>query len=160
YTHRNWQAFDRGKPPIETHEWPLFSDAWFVGELRGLGPYTVLNAVAMAPRGRARAALVLRGALFADLRSDANSKGAYHGGAHQDELAALLSLCTGVRLKAGGSNRWFQAGKDPLGAPMGFGGEIDFVLPEGRVCLPRAVRGIDNPVYLQEDTLAEQLKSF
>lgn len=55
YTYRNWKAFDEGEKADETHEWPLFSDAWFTGELRNLGPYSVLNAVALAPQGHARA---------------------------------------------------------------------------------------------------------
>lgn len=160
YTHRNWNAFKPDVPPDETHEWPLFSDAWFTGELRDLGPYSVLNAVAMSPRGHARAALVLRGGLYVDTRGDGNSKDSYHGSAHQDELAALLSLCTGVRLKAGGRTRWFKEGKDPLGAPTGFGGQIDYVVPEQGVRLPRSVRDINNPVRLQEGDFADRLRSF
>ena len=160
YTHRNWLAFDRGAKPVEIHEWPLYSDAWFVGELHGLGPYTALNAVALAPRGRARAALVLRGALCADPRGEGNGKDSYHGSAHQDEVAALLSLCIGVRLKAGGQTRWFKDGKDPLGSPVGFGGQMDWVLPERGVRLPRAVRDMNNPVNLDERVIAERLHSF
>jgi hypothetical protein len=98
YTHRNWNAFARGERPSETHEWPLFSDVWFTGALRDLGPYSVLNAVAISRKGHARAALVLRGGLCAKENPEENSRDCYHGGSHPDEVAALLSLCTGARL--------------------------------------------------------------
>jgi hypothetical protein len=161
FTYRNWRAFDEGKSPEETHEWPLFSEAWFTGEARDLGPYSVLNAVAMAPRGHARAALVLRGGLCTGSRPEANGKDTYHGAAHQEEVAALLSLCTGVRLRAGGETRWFKEGKDPLGHPRGFGGQVDFVLPEDRVMLPRAVRGFHGtPVALGEGEEFALLRQF
>jgi len=160
YSHRNWQAFDAGEQPSETHEWPLFSDAWFTGELRGLGPYSVLNAVALAPHGHARAALVLRGGLCTKDRSDENSRDAYHGGHPPEEIAALLSLCTGARLKAGGWMRRFAADGDPLGDPMGFGGHVDWVLPDRRARLPRTVRSMNNPVTLSEGDFADRLRSF
>lgn len=160
YTHRNWQAFARGETPSETHEWPLFADAWFTGELRELGPYNVLNAAALARRGHARAALVLRGALCAKESHDENNRVFYHGGSHADEVAALISLCTGVRLKAGGETRRFKEGGDPLGNPMGFGGQIDYVLAEQGLQLPRALRWIDNPIQLEAGDCADRLRSF
>lgn len=160
YAHQNWLAFEAGKKPSETHEWPLFSDAWFTGELRDLGPYSVLNPVAVARKGHARAALVLRGGLCADDRSDENSRDAYHGGHHPEELAALLSLCTGVRLKAGGQTRRFKDDGDPLGAPVGFGGQINYALPERGLRLPRTVRTMRNPVKLNEGGIGDRLHRF
>jgi hypothetical protein len=164
YTHRNWRAFDRGDRPTETNEWPLFSDAWFTGELRDLGPYSVLNPKTKAPKGHARAALVLRGGLCADVHGEENAKDRYksfyHGAFPPDELAALLSLCTGARLKAGGPSRSFQQGGDPLGAPMGFGGQIDYSLPERSVHLPRNVRDRSDPVKLDEGDYADRLRTI
>ncbi len=160
YTHRNWRAFDAGDKPTETHEWPLFSDAWFTGEIRDLGPYSVLNAVALAPKGHARAALVLRGDLCVNERSDENSRAAYHGGHPPDEIAALLSLCTGARLKAGGQTRWFKEGGDPLGTPRGSLASWDWMLPERNVRLPRTVRGMSNPVRLSEGGYMDRLHTF
>lgn len=160
YSHRNWRAFDAGERPSETHEWPLFSDAWFTGELRDIGPYSVLNVVALAPHGHARAALVLRGGLCAKERSDENSRDAYHGGHPPEEIAALLSLCTGVRLKAGGWMRRFAVDGDPLGDPMGFGGQMEWVLPERRVRLPRTARTMNSPVGLSESNIADRLRTF
>jgi hypothetical protein len=160
YSYRNWRAFDAGELACETYEWPLFSDAWFTGELRDLGPYSVLNPVAIAPRGHAKAALVLRGKLCAKERSDENGRDAYHGGHPPEEIAALLSLCTGARLKAGGSMRRFSVAGDPLGEPRGFGGLMEWVLPEQRVRLPRTVRARNNPVALSETAIAYQLRTF
>lgn len=160
YSHRNWRAHHAGDQPGKTYEWPLFSDAWFTGELRDLGPYSVLNAVALARQGHARAALVLRGKLCANERTDENHRDAYHGGHPPDEIAALLSLCTGARLKAGGWTRRFTADGDPLGDPMGFGGHMEWVLSERHVLLPRTVRTMQNPVTLGEGDCADRLRTF
>ena len=93
-------------------------------------------------------------------RSGENRRDVYHAGPHQDELAALLSLCTGTRIKAGGPTRVFKKGSDPLGAPWGFGGSVDYVLPEQGLRLPRNVRGLNNPVKLEESDYADRLRSF
>jgi len=45
----------------------------------------------------------------------------YHGGFRQDELGALVSLCLGRRIKAGGETRWFKSGGDPVGQPVDWG---------------------------------------
>lgn len=156
YSHRNWRAFDAGEPADETHEWPLFSDAWFIGDLRDLGPYSVLNTVAIARQGHARAALVLRGKLCAKERSDENSRDSYHGAHPPEEIAALISLCTGARLKAGARTRRFTAVGDPHGDPTGFAGRLDWVLPERQVRLPRTVC----EVVLDAPDLAGRLRSF
>ena len=44
----------------------------------------------------------------------------YHGGTESDEVAALLSLALGCRLKAGNPTRVFQRGGDPRGRPWSF----------------------------------------
>ena len=158
FSHQNWKAFASGEPRLGTEEFPVFTDAWVVGEIRGLGPYDILNAVAIAPRGHTRPALVLRGAMHAvpdlgarrGIKTDVTS---YHGGAPQDEIAALLSLCSGARFKAGGMSREFLCGRDPLGTPRGFGGNLVFVLPERGLRLPGAAR----EVHLNSDC-EEQLR--
>jgi hypothetical protein len=43
---------------------------------------------------------------------------------------------------------------------MGFGGQIDYLLPERGLQLPRALRWMDNPIQLQEGDFAERLRSF
>jgi hypothetical protein len=43
----------------------------------------------------------------------------YHGGTIVDEIAALASLCLGVRIRAGGVSRYFtNPDKEPLGVPV------------------------------------------
>jgi hypothetical protein len=103
---------------------------------------------------------VLRGGLCAKENHEENSRDSYHGGSHPDEVAALLSLCTGVRLKAGGQTRWFKEGGDPLGAPMGFGGQIDYMLPEQGLQLPRALCWMSNPIQLLVGDCADRLQAF
>ena len=160
FLYQNWAAFAAGQAHKGTEECPLFTDAWVVGALRGLGPYDILNAVANAPTGHARPALVLRGAMHADpatggrkgIKTDVTI---YHGGSSQEEMAALLSLCSGARFRAGGLSREFEDSGDPLGTPRGFGGHVEFALPERGLRLPRATR----QVHLNEDC-EEQLALF
>lgn len=42
----------------------------------------------------------------------------YHSGGINDEIAALISLCLGVRLKSGGISRLFDPDEDPKGCPV------------------------------------------
>ena len=44
----------------------------------------------------------------------------YHGGDIVDEIAALVSLCFGFRLMAGGVTREFRI-NDPKGRPVSYG---------------------------------------
>lgn len=62
----------------------------------------------------------------------------YHGGDYLDEMAALASLALGIRLKAGGTNREFRAGGDPLGRPVQRGDKPDpQLMLAGRPQIPR-----------------------
>ena len=58
----------------------------------------------------------------------------YHGGWEQDELAALISLCLGIRVKAGEMNRTFGRGADLVGRPhgslSGVDPDVSLVTPE------------------------------
>ena len=49
------------------------------------------------------------------IKTDKSAIDTYHGGWLPDEVAALASLCLGVRLKAGTANRRFNGVVDPLG---------------------------------------------
>jgi hypothetical protein len=74
----------------------------------------------------------------------------YHGGTASDEIAALLSLCLGVRLKAGNHTRLFQPDKDPRGAPWSF---REYGLPDPLV--PRSTLGPTIPRLRRELDLDE-----
>jgi hypothetical protein len=121
-----------------TYEFPLFSDAWFTGEIpSGLGPYAFLNLINVRRRfGLARPAVVLRVEMH--LSSDElpdmskTDHGQYHGGTFADEIAAVGSLLLGVRLKAGGVSRVFEAKGDPRGRPIAWDQQPEPTLRPGR----------------------------
>ena len=52
----------------------------------------------------------------------------YHGGWLNDEIAALLSLCLGIRVKSGGSTRRFEPEGDPRGRPEHYSMHLNPVL--------------------------------
>lgn len=108
----------------------FYSDSAFEGELRDLGPYSILNPVGgrnPLRTGARSPALVLR----VDYRIDVDSVldpndprttvDSYHGGWVDDEMAALLSLSLGVRCRSGGLTRaWWGPKADPFGSPAEF----------------------------------------
>ena len=135
----NWREFADGSDAHARVEMTLYSDCRFVGEIRGLGPYSVLNTIGAtdAPRPGLRApALVLRVEYHAAIDSvldPADPKtlvDAYHGGWVDDELASLLSLALGARCRSGGLTRsWWGAESDPLGSPAEFQHRPPFLPP-------------------------------
>jgi hypothetical protein len=148
YTYANWARATDGVPPQETVEAVLFTDAWITGELRDLGPYAFLNTIAhhdTQPGRNVRPAIVMRAVHHYNPATDPAYRTPmtddfehYHGGDYLDEMAALASLFMGVRLKAGGVNRQFRAGDDPLGRPMQLYGKPDpQLMLLGRPQIPR-----------------------
>jgi hypothetical protein len=119
--YQNWHAALAAEPAGDTYEYPLFSDVRMAGEMRaGLGPYSVLNALADAPLDPVTPVLVLRVTNYLHETPElgvSTEASTYHGGTSIDEIAALLSLHLGRRLKAGAETRWFKIGGDPLGIP-------------------------------------------
>lgn len=122
---RNWQAKVAGAERVATFEYPLYSDARFTGEIRRTDwPYQFLNTIPVHDEpGLVQAPVILRADLYApqsDLpdwsKTDTST---YHGGLMTDEVAALASLCLGVRLRSGGESRRFDGfTTDPLGQPV------------------------------------------
>lgn len=144
----NWQttgSADGG----DTWEFAWYSDSRFSGEIRGLGPYAVLNTVPIDTT-RLAMALVLRAesrgpaspTLAADddrwSKTDASR---YHGGDLDEELAALVSLALGVRCRTGGSVRMFRD-DDVKGNPFEFDHHPPYLPParRGSVVLPGMAR--------------------
>lgn len=121
---RNWRSFAQGDPLRGRAEFMLYSDAPFVGHLPSVGPYALLNTIARARQvvNGCRPGLILRiDNHLADqtdithaTRTDVS---AYHGGEMDDELAAVVGLVLGRRLRSGGLVRRFD-GDDPLGMPL------------------------------------------
>jgi len=122
-SYENWLSFRDGVSPHERSECPLFSDAYFTGEVTsGLGPYELLNPIAHHDEGSIRPALILRQShcLTHDLAQDDMTRtdySRYHGASPTEEFVALLSLSLGVRLKSGGVTRVFEE-RHPLGRPV------------------------------------------
>lgn len=142
----NWQAQIRNEPRFETQEFPMYTDARLISEVRsGCGPYSFLNAL---PRpellGKVQTGFFLRcdfhwaypfrsGSLKTD---EAN----YHGGWLQDEASALASLVLGVRVRAGDHSRTFGAlNDDPMGTPRAnLNSPPTLSLRHGRLIVPSA----------------------
>jgi hypothetical protein len=123
----NWQAFNEGLPWLASAEYPFFTDAWVTGEIN-LGPYSFMNTVAASMNRAIKPGIVLRYAMhrewdYPDFRH--TDVATYHGGSAPEELAALASLCLGVRFRAGRSTRRFEPRGDPKGHPEEIGDQIE-----------------------------------
>jgi hypothetical protein len=140
----NWRAFNDGWPWLESAEFPFFTDAWITGEIT-LGPYSFLNTVAASGRGEVKRGVILRYAVHREWEYpsfQSTDATLYHGGSPAEELAALASLCLGVRLRAGRSTRRFQPHADPKGSPEEIGEQVrPFFQRSEPPVLPRAVAG-------------------
>lgn len=116
----NWLAKNEGAPVLATAEFPLFSDAWFIGEMAA-GPYSFINTIARPIQPRVTMGIVLRYAIHSNAEyPDFNKPDSerYHGGEPPEELAAFASLILGCRLRAGRMIRQFDVGGDPMGRPI------------------------------------------
>ena len=124
FAYENWRAALSSKPLKAVLEHPLFSDTHFSteGDLKTeFGPFLLYNTQS---RGISPTvpSLILRinyhaDSEFPDLKKTDVSR--FHGGGIEDEVAALVSLCLRVRLKAGGTTRLFLSGtSDPKGQPF------------------------------------------
>jgi hypothetical protein len=113
---RNWNAFNEQNPETENADDELYSDRHFVGGPSTYGPYSlavILRLDRPETTSAIRPAVRVRVGVHANLVPDvvrdgklvpANSD-AYHGGGVSDEIAALVSLTLGVRLRVAGTSR-------------------------------------------------------
>ena len=130
-TSMHWQQFNQGSPIVSVVEAKLYSDAWLIGELKGVGPFDFINNVAVPLTDNApRPAIVLRVRIHSKSASspyenvewpDKDNSAHYHGGDFIDEMAALVSLFLGIRVKAGPIDRLFIPHGDPYGEPKQYG---------------------------------------
>lgn len=132
--YNNWRTgIELNVPAERAWEYPLFTDAflytvaslhpWYQPILtRRYGPYEIVSTQQRSLAGGWRPSLILRieehGYYTAPYQDEKTDAVAYHGGREQDEVAALLALLLGVRLKAGWPTRRFQMGTDPRGLPI------------------------------------------
>ncbi|MFV9452759.1 hypothetical protein ACNJ7E_04715 [Rhodococcus sp. NM-2] len=110
---KNWVAFNDGNPLIETYEDELHSDVSFFGGPISFGPHRLSTVLRRNTQAHVGPAIIVEGDLHADLIPEvvvdgelapSDSKG-YHGGTIGDEIAALISLELGVRIRFAGMRR-------------------------------------------------------
>lgn len=156
---RNWEAFLEKDDFKSGFECPFFGDAHISGEIpNGFGPYQIINGLSgQEDYGTPRQVLVLRCNQYGEAENVSLNKTmdeGYHGGTLPDEVAALISLVLGVRMKAGSINRLFFAGGDPKGIPFGHGSGIPNLLIRGqKPIVPRALGTHE----LNDSSLAKRL---
>lgn len=146
FSYENWHAANNKQSSTIIYEYPLFTDAHLVGNhiLSGLGPYQIINAVALPEFRQSRPSLVLRVASYVNnvrLDTEKTDDERYHGGDLADEIASIISLSVGIRLKSGGINRIFND-IDPMGTPVSsWGYTPDPILPNisNPLIIPRVV---------------------
>lgn len=144
--YENWQAERKGVQSEWAYEVPLFTDAHITGMItEGYGPYQFINTVpGFEGRGTLRPSIVLRienHIDFEDSSHEETQEEHYHGGSFADEIASLVSLCLGIRIKAGHISRDFSRAGDPRGIPRAWGWTSDPILLKnpGRLILPGAL---------------------
>jgi hypothetical protein len=149
---RNFKEYSSDKQPYQIDEYPLFTDAHIIGQLiEGCEPYTFLNMVpSRRESGTVRESIMLRIYWYASYQSVGCSVetdvSQYHGGHINDEIAALVSLKLGIRLKSGGMTRTFHDYyEDQLGVPRS---PINphpqlIVQDKQRLILPGVVKEVD-----------------
>lgn len=123
----NWRAFEAGEIERENADDELHSDKEFIGKAGTFGPYT-LTPVARGDLGSELfPALILHLGLHTSLMPEIIVDGklaptrtdAYHGGILSDEIAALVSLELGTRLRFAGTRSLsgIHRGDDPSQGP-------------------------------------------
>lgn len=129
-SYENWKASLAGMPMQMAFEYPLYTDAHIIGnDIEDTGPYRLINCVNVFHKSRPALILYAEHYLTYDpevkLETDDES---YHGGYLQDEIAALVSLALGMRLKAGDPTRSYGL-QDARGRPISYGYHKDPVPP-------------------------------
>jgi hypothetical protein len=107
----NWRAFSAEDSELENFDDELQSDVMFVGGAPRFGPFQLRTVIRQS--GQVGPALIVHGGIHANLVPDPvvdgsltpSNSDAYHGGTITEELAALISLILGVRLRWAGTLR-------------------------------------------------------
>jgi hypothetical protein len=111
---RNWRAFTDHADELENFDDELHSDVPFVGNGVRFGPFALMPVIRRSVlAGPVAPSLILHGGVHANLIPEIIKDGqlastnsdSYHGGSMSDEIAALISLILGVRLRVAGTRR-------------------------------------------------------
>jgi hypothetical protein len=149
----NWQAQMEGLAPHGAVEVACYTDARLSGD-EIIGPYHLLENYLDDPfaylQPSVRMGLVVRiehyrpvadPEDFIDETWEQTDPKVFHGGDGGQELASLLSLALGVRLKAGGIVRVFDPAGDPRGRPREYLHQVPYLPPAARSpVLPALIR--------------------
>lgn len=122
--YKNWLSQINNNPIFSTNEYPFFSDSYLTGEItESLGPNYLINTLPLIKNNNISPIIIFR--IDNHIHPDDTLKNmkqtdisTYHGGWLNDEMAALISLCLGIRLKSGGIIRTFGLDADPKGRPQ------------------------------------------
>jgi len=142
--YENWRASFSKDEVQSISEYPLFSDARVTGEeIDKYKPYAFLNPVPIDEYvGCFRPIIYARIENYLHFEIPDMSKTAtdtYHGGTLVEEIAALVSLALGIRIRAGKMTRDFQDNIDPRGHPVGWGRQPEFLnIDYQRLVIPNA----------------------
>jgi hypothetical protein len=152
----SWHAQRSGMQPAGAIEYAYYTDAHLLEDRIDLGPCRLLNTFGFAARqpGQVPLSLVLRVELFEAINVGTRSPeqtdaAAWHGGGLDEELAALVSLALGIRLRSGGQIRIFDPGSDAdvRGRPVNYDHVQPYLPQSRRAAVLPAVTG---PVRLSE----------
>lgn len=113
----NLKKFSPKSKPKSISEFPLYTDSHITGELNDeIGPYKFLNMITGINKpGKIYDAITLRVFWYVneqrsyEVKTDTSK---YHGGWVTDEIAALVSLRLGIRVKAGNATRTYDSHSD------------------------------------------------
>ena len=113
----NLKEFSPELKPKSISEFPLYTDSHITGELNDeIGPYKFLNMISgINGPGKICDAITLRVLWYVNDQSSYGLKtdtSKYHGGWVTDEIAALVSLKLGIRVKAGEATRTYDSHSD------------------------------------------------
>jgi len=118
----NWLAMIAGKPCLSLDEYPLLTDAHVTGQFSA-GPYELINTAPIPEERVVKPAVILRLAEHVEPEMPSFKKtdtALFHGGSFPEEIAALMSVALGIRVRAGMASRTFRC-DDPKGIPISWG---------------------------------------
>lgn len=139
---RTQEPRPRAAPATGALEIPCYTDRFDISVDRSEGPYTIVSTVEDTEAwdrvyGSARLGLIVRieqhlprsSEYYVDLTWDQNERDVSHGGDAGQELAALISLLLGIRLRAAGISRSFDFGSDNLFGDLHDPGAAPYIPP-------------------------------
>ncbi|MFF3752976.1 hypothetical protein ACFYYH_21330 [Streptomyces sp. NPDC002018] len=116
----NWEQMNQGRPSGRAAEYLIYSDAWVIRKEISAGPLHLTLGTAFPDQGNIAPVVTLRiDDHLPEFDVQPMSKTDTAGWLNltiDDELACLLSLITGARMRAGGMSREFREGEDPRGS--------------------------------------------